>query len=85
MSELLLFLAIFAAVCYLLFGVGIAVSEIADKKVCTPKDFYKDGYNWFGSWLIFIIRILLAFPFYIIGTLIMIIGKFIKWLLTTGR
>jgi hypothetical protein len=85
MSELLLFLVIFAAIVYLLFGVGIAVSEIQNKKVCTPKDFYEDGYNWFGSWLIFIIRILLAFPFYIIGTIVILISKFIRWLLTVGR
>ena len=85
MSELLLFLAVFAGVFYLLFGVGIAASEIQNKKVCTPKDFYEDGFNWFGSWLIFITRILFAFPFYIIGTIVILISKFIKWLLTVGR
>ena len=66
-------------------GFIIACCDISSKEVVTPKAFYEDGYNWFGSWTIFIIRTIIAIPFYIAGTIIVSVYKFIKWLVTVGR
>ena len=66
-------------------GFIIACCDISNNEVDTPKAFYEAGYNWFGSWLIFIVRTIIAFPFYIIGTVIVGVYKFVKWLLTVGR
>jgi hypothetical protein len=65
-------------------GILVAVVDIHNREIPTPRDFHDEGYNWFGSWFIFIIRILVAFPFYIIGTLIVTVYKFFSWLLTVG-
>ena len=70
---------------YCLLGIIFAGEDISNREVFIPKDYYYNGYNWFGSWLIFILKTLCAFPFYIIGTLGIIIYRFIKWLLTVGR
>jgi hypothetical protein len=76
---------IFIGVCvglYIFFGSVIATKDISIKEAPTPKDFHKDGYNWFGSWTIFLLRTFLALPFWILGTLGLLVCRFIKWILT---
>lgn len=85
MTEFQLFLLIVGLTTYTIFGFIIAVVDIYNKEITTPRDFYNDKYNWFGSWVIFIVRIFLAAPFYIIVTICALIYKFIKWLFTVGR
>lgn len=84
MIELQLVLIIIAGILYLLFGAAIATADICNKEITTPHDLYADGYNWFGSWTIFIIRSLVALPFWIIGTIVYLVYKFIMWLFTVG-
>ena len=82
MNEIQLILIGVCGVLYLLFGSITASIDISNREVPTPKDFHKDGYNWFGSWTIFILRTLLALPFWILGTLGLLVCRFIKWILT---
>ena len=71
---------------YCILGIIFAGVDISNREVYTPKYFYHcKGYNWFGSWFVFILKTIVAFPFYIIITLGVIIYRFIKWLLTVGR
>lgn len=74
-----------AAAAYSVFGICIALADISNKEILTPKDFHEDKYNWFGSWIIFIGRTLLAAPFYIIFTICIVIYKCVLWLFTAGR
>ena len=70
---------------YSIGGICIAIADISNKEILTPKDFYEDKYNWFGSWIIFIGRTFLAAPFYIIFTMCIVIYKCVLWLFTAGR
>ena len=85
MTDLQIIFVTLASAAYFFCGSILASVDIANREVPTPKDFYNDGYNKFGSWLLFILRIITAFPFYVIETLGLVIYKFIKWLLTVGR
>lgn len=84
-AGLMIGLISIAVAVYLIFGICIAAADISNKEILTPKDFHEDKYNWFGSWVIFIGRILLAAPFYIIFTICIVIYKGILWLFTAGR
>lgn len=70
---------------YSIGGICIAISDISNKEILTPKDFYEDNYNWFGSWVIFIGRTFLAVPFYILFGLCLGVYKVIIFLFTAGR
>ena len=70
---------------YFFLGALLATIDIANGGVPTPQDLYNDGYNWFGSWLLFTLRVIIAFPFYIVETLLLITYKFGKWLLTVRK
>lgn len=86
MADWQIVIITFGIVGYVLFGVLCAAVDIANREVYSPKDFYdNEGYNWFGSWFVFILKSITAFPFYIIGTLGLVIYRFIKWLFTVGR
>jgi hypothetical protein len=85
MSTLILGLLIMGLVVYLMFGALLAALDMENKEVYLPRDFYNDGYNWFGSWVIFIFRTLLVLPFWILFTLLNIIGSFFSWLFTVRR
>lgn len=84
MTELQVLLLVIIGVVYTIFGAIIAVADISNKEITTPHDLYADGYNWFGSWTIFLIRTLIALPFWIIGTIIYLVYKLIMWLFTVG-
>ena len=85
MSALVLSLLIMGSVIYLFFGALLAAVDMENKDVPLPRDFYDNGYNWFGSWTIFIFRTLLALPFWILFTLLNMIASFFNWLLTVRR
>ena len=85
MTEFQMCLLVIIGTIYTIFGCIIAVADVCNKEISTPRDFYNDKYNWFGSWIIFIVRILLAAPFYIIVTICALIYKFVRWLFTVGR
>ena len=74
-----------AVALYSIGGICIAASDISTKEILTPKDFHDDKYNWFGSWVIFIGRTILAAPFYVIFTIGMVVRNFCVWLFTSGR
>lgn len=76
--------AVIAAL-YSIGGICIAASDISTKEILTPKDFHDDKYNWFGSWVIFIGRTILAAPFYILFTLCICVYRVIMALFTVGR
>ena len=80
MSEIQMLLIIIVGV----VGAAIAIADISNKEIVLPSDLRSDGYNWFGSWTIFIIRTLTALPFWIIGTIIYLVFKFFRWLFTVG-
>lgn len=84
MTELQLLLMVIAGMLYILFGVIIAVTDISNREITMPRDLRSNGYNWFGSWTIFLIRTLTALPFWIIGTIIYLVYKLIMWLFTVG-
>ena len=85
MTELQMCLLTIGLLIYSVLGLLITMTDIYNREVTTPRDFYNDKYNWFGSWVIFIIRTLFAVPFYIIGTICVLVYKFVKWLFTVGR
>ena len=78
---LLILLGVVGGLSVILGGTAAAI-DISNKEVPTPKDFHECGYNWFGSWIIFLLRTFLALPYWFIGTIILLICKFIKWILT---
>lgn len=82
MTELQIILISAIAGLYLIFGATLAAVDISNKEITLPRDFKNDGYNWFGSWTIFLFRTILAFPFWILFTLLHLIYKFIMWLFT---
>lgn len=82
MTELQIILISVIAGLYLIFGATLAAVDISNKEITLPHDFKNDGYNWFGSWTIFLFRTILAFPFWILFTLLHLIYKFIMWLFT---
>ena len=84
MTDLQVFFIILASILYTLLGVIIAIVDIINGGVTTPGDWRLEGYNWFGSWLIFLVRILLAAPFYFIFTISVVIYRFGLWLLKVG-
>ena len=85
MTETQICLLTIGLLIYSVLGLLIAMTDIYNREVTTPRDFYNYRYNWFGSWVIFIVRTLFAAPFYIIVTICMLIYKFFKWLFTVGR
>lgn len=80
MSEIQMLLIIIVGV----VGAIIAVDDINNKEIILPSDLRSDGCNWFGSWTIFIVRTLIALPFWIIGTISYLVFKFFRWLFTVG-
>ncbi len=82
MSDLQMVLTIIVSLLYLFFGAIIATADISNKEIILPRDLKSDGYNWFGSWTIFLIRSIVAFPFWILFTIIYLVYKFIMWLFT---
>lgn len=82
MTELQIILISAIAGLYVIFGATLAAVDISNKEITLPRDFKNDGYNWFGSWTIFLFRTILAFPFWILFTLLHLIYKFIMWLFT---
>ena len=85
MSDITFALLVPVGIAYIIFGSLIAVLDISNGEVFKPKDYYEDGYNWFGSWTTFIFRTIIAAPFYIIFTLGLLVSKFVRWLFTVGR
>jgi hypothetical protein len=84
MTDLQMFFIILGSILYIVFGAILAIVDICNGSVDTPSDWRLEGYNWFGSWLIFLVRILLAMPFYFIFTIIIVIYRFGLWLLKVG-
>jgi hypothetical protein len=84
MTDLQVYFIVLGSILYALFGAIIAIVDICNGSVTTPSDWRLEGYNWFGSWLIFLVRILLAMPFYFIFTIIIVIYRFGLWLLKVG-
>lgn len=85
MTDIQMVLVTVVGVIYVLFGAITAITDVCNQEITTPRDFYIDGYNWFGSWTIFLIRSFAAFPFWILFTIIYLVYKFIRWLCTVGR
>ena len=67
------------------FGILFAGVDFSNEEFTTPIDFYEDGYNWVASWVCFILRFLIAFPFYVIGIIIHYACEFFGWLVRIGR
>lgn len=82
MTALQILLIAFVGVAYMLLGVIIVAVDISNKEIVLPSDIRSDGYGWFSSWIIFLIRTLIALPFWIIGTIIYLVYKLIMRLLT---
>ena len=82
MTDIQMVLITVFGVIYVLFGAIIAIADICNEEVTTPRDFHADGYNWFGSWTIFLFRTVAAFPFWILFTIVVLVYKFIMWLFT---
>lgn len=61
------------------------VIDFYNGKIPTPKDFYNKGYNWFGSGLFFLIRIIIGFPGYVFWFFMINFARFIYWLCTVRR
>lgn len=84
MTDFQMVLVTIVGVIYVLFGAITAITDVCNQEITTPRDFYTDGYNWFGSWTIFLIRSIAAFPFWILFTIVSLVYKFIMWLFTVG-
>lgn len=84
MTDVQMILITIVSVCYVLFGAIIAITDVCNQEITTPRDFHADGYNWFGSWTIFLFRSIAAFPFWILFTIVGLVYKFIMWLFTVG-
>jgi hypothetical protein len=84
MTDFQMVLVTIVGVIYVLFGAIIAIADVCNEEITTPRDLYTDGYNWFGSWTIFLIRSIAAFPFWILFTIVSLVYKFIMWLFTVG-
>jgi uncharacterized membrane protein len=84
MTDIQMVLVTVVGVIYVIFGAIIAIADVCNKEITTPRDFYADGYNWFGSWTIFLFRSIAAFPFWILFTIVGLVYKFIRWLFTVG-
>ena len=86
MSDFQLFVVVATGVLWFVFGLLFASWDICERGLYTPKDYYNyDGFNWFGSWFIFIFRTIIAFPFYILLSVTLLIKGWIEWLFTVGR
>lgn len=77
-------LIIISCILYFFFGASIALVDISNKEIVLPRDLRSDGYNWFGSWVIFLVRSIVALPFWILFTIIYLVYKLIIWLFTVG-
>lgn len=84
MTDIQMVLVTVVGVIYVLFGAITAITDVCNQEVTTPHDFRTDGYNWFGSWTIFLFRTIAAFPFWILFTICGLVYKFIMWLFTVG-
>lgn len=82
MTALQILLIAFVGVAYMLLGAIIAAVDISNKEIVLPSDIRSDGYDWLSSWIIFLIRTLIALPFWIIGAIIYLVYKLIMRLLT---
>lgn len=86
MSDFKIIIIVAVGVLWFACGMFFAIVDICEKGITTPKGYYDyDGYNWFGCWSIFILRTIIAFPFYILFSLAFLIKGFIEWLFTVGR
>ena len=84
MTDFQMVLITIVGVIYVVFGAIIAIADICNEEITTPRDFHTDGYNWFGSRTIFMFRSIAAFPFWILFTIVGLVYKFIMWLFTVG-
>lgn len=66
-------------------GTIFAFVDFCNKEFTTPRYFYEGGYNWVASWVCFILKFLIALPFYIIGIIVHYVCKFFGWLVRVGR
>ena len=85
MTDIQMVLITVIGTVYVIFGTIIALVDAHNEEIPTPRDFYADGYNWFGSWTIFLFRIFMTLPFWILATIIYLVYKFIMWLFTVKR
>ena len=85
MTDIQMVLITVVGTVYVIFGAIVAVTDICNREITTPHDFYADGYNWFGSWTLFLFRTFAGFPFWIPFTIIYLAYKFIMWLFTVKR
>ena len=84
MTDFQMVLVTIVGVIYVVFGAIIAIADICNEEITTPRDLRVDGYNWFGSWTIFLFRSIAAFPFWIFFTIVGLVYKSIMWLFTVG-
>lgn len=85
MTDIQMILVTVIGTVYVIFGAIIAVADMCNEEITTPRGLYADGYNWFGSWTIFLFRSFIALPFWILLTIIYLVYKFIMWLFTVKR
>jgi hypothetical protein len=76
---------IILGVLWFILGTTFASFDFCNKKFTTPRYFYEGGYNWIASWVCFILKSLIALPFYIIGIIVHYVCKFFSWLVRVGR
>ena len=69
-------------ICVIMFITGTVYDF--EHNYYTPKDFYKAGLNWFGSYVCFIL-LMICSPLGLIFRICHLICKIIKWLFTAGR
>lgn len=82
MTDIQIVLVTVIGLIYVVCGAMIAITDVCNEEITTPRDLYSDGYNWFGSWTIFLFRSIVAFPFWILFTIVSLVYKFIMWLFT---
>ena len=85
MTDIQMVLVTIIGTVYVIFGTIIALVDAQNEKIPTPRVFYADGYNWFGSWTIFLFRIFMTFPFWTLAFIIFLMYKFFMWLFTVKR
>lgn len=81
----------------LLFGVLVPCGMIlflgmlagifdASEYYVTPRYYYEyEGCNWFGSWILFILKTIFSTPTFVIVKIFQYIYRFFKWLFTVER
>ena len=85
-EEILSFLFSFIIALFIVISITTALRFMIGVGVYKPRDYYyREGFNWFGSWTIFILWTIFSLPFYIPFAIVVLVHRFVNWLFTLGR